>query len=126
MHTVSRVRVISIVDDDRSGRIALSSLVRSMGYEPCLFASAEEFLASTQRNQTDCLISDVQMPGMTGLDLQDELIHDGQAIPMILITAHPEETVRRRAKDAGAVGFLSKPFDGQVMIDCIEAIFASA
>jgi FixJ family two-component response regulator len=126
MHTMSRVRVISIVDDDRSGRIALSSLVRSMGYEPCLFASAEEFLASTQRNQTDCLISDVQMPGMTGLDLQDELIHDGQAIPMILITAHPEETVRRRAKDAGAVGFLSKPFDGQVMIDCIEAIFASA
>lgn len=123
---MSRVRVISIVDDDRSGRIALSSLVRSMGYEPCLFASAEEFLASTQRNQTDCLISDVQMPGMTGLDLQDELIHDGQAIPMILITAHPEETVRRRAKDAGAVGFLSKPFDGQVMIDCIEAIFASA
>lgn len=123
---MSRVRVISIVDDDRSGRIALSSLVRSMGYEPCLFASAEEFLASTQRNQTDCLISDVQMPGMTGLDLQDELIHTGQAIPMILITAHPEETVRRRAKDAGAVGFLSKPFDGQVMIDCIEAIFASA
>jgi FixJ family two-component response regulator len=123
---MSKVPVISIVDDDTSGRIALSSLVRSLGYTPCLFACAEDFLASTHRNDTDCLISDVQMPGMTGLELQDELVHHGQDIPMILITAYPEETVRRRAEDAGAVGFLSKPFDGQKMIDCIEAIFARA
>lgn len=78
---------ISIVDDDESGRIALGSLVRSLGCEPSLFSSAEEFLASAKSHDTACLISDVQMPGMSGLELQCELIKKGQNIPIIFITA---------------------------------------
>lgn len=120
---MNKTPMISIVDDDKSGRIALSSLVRSMGYESCLFSCAEDFLASAERNETDCLITDFQMPGMTGLDLQGKLVSDGQNIPIIFITAYPEESVRNRATAAGAVSFLSKPFDGQVIIDCIEQIF---
>ncbi|MEJ5056854.1 MULTISPECIES: response regulator transcription factor [unclassified Pseudomonas] len=119
---MNKVPVISIVDDDESGRIALSSLVRSMGCEPSLFSCAEDFLACAKSYGTDCLISDVQMPGMTGLDLQTELLSQGHDIPIIFITAYPEESVRKRAKSAGAICFLSKPFDGQVMINCIEQI----
>lgn len=114
---------ISIVDDDNSGRIALSSLVRSLGYAPFLFSCAEDFLASAERNDTACLISDIQMPGMSGLELQSELLSGGQNIPTIFISAYPEESIRRRATAAGAVCFLSKPVDGQVIIDCIEQIF---
>lgn len=114
--------MISIVDDDESGRIALSSLVRSLGYESCLFSCAEDFLIFIETGDTDCLITDVQMPGMTGLDLQSELVQEGKNIPTIFITAHPEESVRKRAKAAGAICFLGKPFDGQVIIDCIEGI----
>ena len=119
---MNKIPVISIVDDDESGRIALSSLVLSMGCEPSLFSCAEDFLACAKSYSTDCLISDVQMPGMTGLDLQSELLSKGHDIPIIFITAYPEELVRKRANSAGAICFLSKPFDGQVMIDCIEQI----
>lgn len=119
---MNKTPVISIVDDDAPGRIALSSLVRSMGCEPSLFSCAEDFLASARSYETDCLISDVQMPGMTGLDLQAELLIKGYDIPIIFITAYPEESVRKRAKSLGAICFLSKPFDGQVMIDCIEQV----
>ncbi|MBN3968777.1 response regulator [Pseudomonas gregormendelii] len=123
---MTRIPIISIVDDDKSGRIALSSLMRSLGYESHLFSCAEDFLASTERNVTDCLITDVQMPGMSGLDLQRELCNHSPDVPIIFITAHPEESVRQRAKAGGAVCFLSKPFDGQVLIDCIERTLANA
>lgn len=119
---MNKIPVISIVDDDESGRIALSSLVRSLDCEPSLFSSAEEFLVYPRIRETACLISDVQMPGMSGLDLQSELIKTGQKIPIIFITAYPEESVRKRAQSAGAIGFLSKPFDGQLIVDCIEKI----
>lgn len=119
---MTRVPVISIVDDDKPGRIALSSLMRSLGYESHLFSCAEDFLASTERNVTDCLITDVQMPGMSGLELQLELGLHNPLVPIIFITAHPDDSVRQRAKARGAVCFLSKPFDGQVLIDCIELI----
>lgn len=122
---MNKIPVICIVDDDESGRIALSSLVRSMGCEPNLFSCAEDFLASAKSHGTDCLISDIQMPGMSGLELQSELISQGQDIPIIFITAYPEESVRERATSAGAICFLSKPFDGQVMIDCIEHILSN-
>jgi FixJ family two-component response regulator len=102
--------------------MALGSLVRSLGYRPCLFSSAEEFLASTDIDDTDCLISDVQMPGMDGLDLQRKLAETERPIPIIFITAYPKETVRTRAVTAGAVCFLAKPYDAQVIIDCIEQI----
>jgi FixJ family two-component response regulator len=123
---LKKIPVISIVDDDESGRIALSSLVRSLDCEPSIFSSAEEFLACAKIHESACLISDVQMPGMSGLDLQSELIKKGQQIPMIFITAYPEESIRKRAQSAGAICFLSKPFDGQVIIDCIEDILRNA
>jgi FixJ family two-component response regulator len=102
--------------------MALGSLVRSLGYRHCLFSCAEDFLASTEINETDCLISDVQMPGMDGLALQRNLVESGRHIPMIFITAYPKETVRTRAVTAGAVCFLAKPYNAQTIIDCIERI----
>lgn len=122
IHTLNKIPLISIVDDDRSCRMALGSLVRSLGYQPCLFGCAEDFLASAEIGKTDCLISDVQMPGMDGLDLQRRLVSDGRSIPIIFITAYPKESIRKRAEAAGAIFFLSKPYSGQVIINCIEQI----
>jgi FixJ family two-component response regulator len=119
---VNKVTRISIVDDDTSCRMALSSLVRSLGYEPCLFSCAETFLASTDLDSTDCLISDVHMPGIDGLELQRRLINRGRSIPVIFITAYPKELVRKRALAAGAVCFLAKPYNAQTLIDCIQRI----
>ena len=103
--------MIAIVDDDEGVREATKGLVRSIGYNACTFASAEEFLESEQIHDTSCLITDLQMPGLSGFDLQDRLIAQGHRIPIIFITAYPEEGVRARAMKAGAVGFLSKPFN---------------
>lgn len=112
--------LVSIVDDDESVRAAMSSLVRSLGCEACVFASAEAFLASPRLHNTTCLILDVHMPGMTGLELQANLSEHGHSIPIIFITAFPEERIRRRAEAAGAVGFFSKPVDGGAIISCID------
>src|SRR5262249_55055267 len=109
------------VDDDESVRSAMSSLLRSLGYEACVFASAEAFLSSPRLQDTSCLIVDVQMPGMSGLDLQAELRARGASIPIIFLTAFPEERVRRRAEAAGAVGFFGKPVDGGIIIRCLDA-----
>lgn len=116
---MSRTPVVSIVDDDESIRIAMSSLVRSLGYDAMTFASAEAFLAFPRLHETSCLILDVQMPGMNGLDLQDELRASNSRIPIIFITAFPEESLRRRAEAAGALGFFGKPVDGQIIIACL-------
>ena len=113
--------LVSIVDDDDSVRTAMSSLVRSLGYEACVFASAEAFLASPRLQDTACLIADIQMPGMSGLDLQSELQARQHRIPIIFITAFPEERIRKRAEAAGAVGFFSKPVDGHVIIGCLDS-----
>ena len=118
---MSRTPVVSIVDDDDSVRTAMSSLVRSLGYEACLFASAEAFLASPRFDDTSCLIADIQMPGMSGLDLQSALQARRHRIPIIFITAFPEERIRKRAEAAGAVGFFSKPVDGHVIIGCLDS-----
>jgi FixJ family two-component response regulator len=117
---VSRVPVVSIVDDDDSVRAAMSSLVRSLGYEACLFASAEAFLASPHLDDTSCLIADIQMPGMSGLDLQSELRARQRYIPIIFITAFAEERIRQRAEAAGALGFFSKPVDSRMIIGCLD------
>lgn len=119
--SVSLTPTISIVDDDDSVRTAVSSLVRSLGFKVSTFASAEEFLTSDVMEDTSCLVSDIQMPGMSGLDLQKVLIQRQCHIPIIFITAFPEDAVRRRAEAAGAIGFLSKPFDGQAMIECLTS-----
>ncbi len=108
--------MIAIVDDDESVRVATASLVRSFGFKTAVFASAEAFLASPALPQTDCLVTDVQMPTMSGLELFEALRERGVALPVIFITSFPEERVRRRAEDAGATGFLSKPFDADAMM----------
>ena len=118
---MSKTPVISIIDDDASVRVATDRLVRSLGYVARTFASAEEFLRSPYVNESSCLIVDVQMPGMSGVDLQVRLSSEGRAVPVILITAFPEEGIRTKAMKAGAVCFLSKPFDGPVLIDCIDS-----
>ena len=119
---MSRAPIVSIVDDDDSVRAAMSSLVRSLGYEAYVFASAEAFLESPRLHDTSCLIADIQMPGMNGLDLQSELRVRQQRIPIIFITAFPEERIRQRAEAAGAIGFFSKPVDGRVIIDCLDTV----
>jgi FixJ family two-component response regulator len=112
--------VISIVEDDAAVRAATESLVKSVGFDVYTFASAEEFLQSHRVAETACLISDVQMPNMSGVELQANLADRGFWIPTIFMTAFPDESVRRRVMDAGAIGFLHKPFNGKALIQCIR------
>lgn len=112
--------VISIVDDDKSVREALAGLMKSCGYLAEAFDSAASFLSSNRLRSTDCLIADVQMPGMTGFDLHDRLVASGKTIPTILITAHPSETARARALLAGVSCYLSKPFKEDELLACIH------
>jgi FixJ family two-component response regulator len=105
--------LIAIVDDNQYLREGLADLVRSLGYTAASFASGHEYLASGLVHETTCLITDLQMPDMTGADLQDLLIAHGLDIPIIFVTANRDESVRARALSAGAFGFLSKPFDEQ-------------
>jgi FixJ family two-component response regulator len=113
--------LIAVVDDDTAVRASIDSLIRSLGFIACLFASAEEFLLSDERNRADCLITDVQMPNMSGVELHEQLTAEGFKIPTIFITAFAEDAIRKRAMTGSAVCFLSKPFRGQVLIDCIES-----
>jgi FixJ family two-component response regulator len=112
---------IAIVDDDGSVRLATESLVRSLGFGARTFASAQEFLQSSNLNEAACVIADVQMPGMSGVDLQDALLKRGHRIPMIFITAFPEDRIRDRVLKNGAACYLIKPFDGRTLIDCLRA-----
>ena len=112
--------LIAIVDDEEPVRDATKSLVRSLGYHASTFASADEFLKFQQIHDTSCLITDVQMPGLNGLDLQDHLIARGHCIPIIFMTGFPNDSVRARAMKAGAVCFLNKPFSEGHFIGCIE------
>ena len=116
--------VISIVDDDASVRESTKNLVRSLGHNAVTYDSAEAFLEKGDAEGTACLIADVQMPGMTGLQLQSRLIERGHRVPMILITAYPEPRVRDQALAAGALGFLSKPFNDESLITCIDEAIA--
>jgi FixJ family two-component response regulator len=113
--------VISIIDDDASVRAASDNLLRSLGYAVYTFDSAEEFLRSAHLNVTSCVIADVQMPGMSGVDLQAQLLIQGYRVPFIFMTAFPEETVRARALKAGAICFLTKPFDRLALSRCLDA-----
>ena len=112
--------MISIVDDDASVRVATDNLLRSLGYTVYTFASAEEFLQSAHFNGTACVIADVQMPVMSGVELQALLLAQGHRVPFIFITAFPEETIRERAMRAGAICFLTKPFDRVTLIRCLD------
>ena len=116
---VSNPPVISIVDDDESVRLATDNLLKSLGYIVHTFASAKEFLRSPHTRDTSCVIADVQMPGMSGVELQAILLDRGQRVPFIFITAFPDAAVRARVLKAGAVGFLTKPFDRLTLIKCL-------
>lgn len=117
--------MIAIIDDDEAVRIATENLVRSLGFGAVTFSSAEEFLSSPAMHEASCLITDVQMPGMSGIDLQAHLAAEQNSVPIIFITAFPEERIRQRACSAGAIGFLSKPFEGRSLIDCIDKAVGS-
>jgi FixJ family two-component response regulator len=111
--------MISIIDDDAWAREGIKDLVASLGYRTLTFASADEFLQSGCVEMTTCVITDVQMPGLNGLELQLRLVNREPKLSVILITAYPDEKCRARALDAGAHGFLIKPFDEKSLIHCL-------
>ena len=117
---LSQVPVISIVDDDPSVRAATSRLVRSLGYSVTTFASAGDFLSFSKAHEASCLIADVQMPGISGIELQNRLIASGCSTPIIFISAFPEASIRQKALNAGAVALLGKPFDESALIESID------
>jgi FixJ family two-component response regulator len=111
--------VISIVDDDPSVREAMLGLVRSLGFDAVTFSSAEDFLQSDQFDETACLITDVQMPGLSGVELQSHLTSRGSPVPIIFVTASPERKIEAQVRSAGAVAFLNKPFQDEALIECL-------
>jgi FixJ family two-component response regulator len=112
--------MISIIDDDASVRAAIGNLLQSLGYVTHVFESADEFLRSDHLDQTSCVIADVNMPVMSGVDLLVHLRDQDKRVPFIFITAFPDERIRARAFGAGALGFLTKPFDRDHLIRCLE------
>jgi len=116
---MSEVPLISIVDDDALARDGIRELVESLGYKAIAFESAQHFLASSVVADTTCLITDVQMPGLNGLELQEALKARGYQTLIILITAFPNENYRTRALENGAIGFLNKPFNDGSLMECL-------
>ncbi|HEY2904826.1 MAG TPA: response regulator, partial [Vicinamibacterales bacterium] len=114
-------RMIAIVDDDELMRGALQGLLKEAGFAARAFPSAEEFLTSGDPDRTGCLIADIRMPGMSGIDLQAKLNAERIKVPIIFITAHGDERLRLQAMRAGAVEFLAKPFDDEVLLDSVRA-----
>ena len=119
-HIVSRAAIIHIIDDDESIRRALARLVRSLGMEARAFHSAKEFLDHEDLSEVRCMLLDVQLPGMSGLDLYEYMVAAGRDVPVIFITAHPNETSRARARMLNAVAYLEKPFDEQSLLSAIK------
>lgn len=122
---MSATSVISVLDDDPYVRAAINNLLESRGYVVHTFASAEEFLGSTDSSLTSCVVADVQMPIKTGIDLLTQMRAQGSAAPFILITAFPDESVRMRALKAGAICFLGKPFATAELMQCLERALAA-
>ena len=125
MVTQGKTKLVAIVDDDDSMRGALQGLLKAVGLPAQAFASAEEFLNSGQRHQIACLIADIRMPGMSGLELQAKLNAERCRIPIIFITAHGDAKMRTQALRAGAVEFLAKPFDDEALLESVRAALAS-
>jgi FixJ family two-component response regulator len=123
--TQGRSTFVAIVDDDDLMRSALQGLLKEAGFPTQVFASAEEFLNSGHQHHTACLIADIRMPGMSGLDLQARLNAEQIRIPTILITAHGDARMRMQALRAGAVEFLAKPFDDEVLLASVRAALES-
>jgi FixJ family two-component response regulator len=117
---VANAPLISVVDDDGSMRESLRGLLRSVRFGVEVFASAEEFLGSDRVGETDCLILDVRMPGMSGLELQRRLASSHPGMPVIFVTAHGDEELRSRALKSGAVDFLFKPFSEEALLNAVQ------
>lgn len=111
---------VYVVDDDESVRRALKRLLRSMGYHALTFKSAEDFLEATSGGYEGCLVLDIRLPGMTGLELQEKLASSGAKYPVIFMTAHDNPQWQERARKAGALAYLKKPFDEQTLLRAIE------
>lgn len=125
MATERRPKIVVVVEDDESYRIALQRLLKSAGLRVLSFASAEDFLNSGEQHKTGCLIADIRMPGMSGLDLQSRLNADHCPIPTIFISAHGDEKMRLQAMRGGAVKFLAKPFDGSILLEAVRVALDS-
>src|SRR5215469_7077571 len=121
MATQPRTRLVAIVDDDDSMRRALLGMLHVVGLPARAFSSAEEFLESGQQHQVACLIADIRMPGMAGLELQAKLNADRCRVPIIFLTAHGDEKMRMQALRAGAVEFMAKPFDDEALLESVRA-----
>jgi FixJ family two-component response regulator len=124
-NTVSHEQCIAIVDNDESVREAATNLFRSMGFTAVAFASAEDFLNSEEADKTSCLVLDVHMPGMNGPALQRHLAASGRRIPIVFVTAYPDDGVRDRALKSGAVCFLTKPFREEDLLDGLRTALHS-
>jgi FixJ family two-component response regulator len=122
---ITNNKVVAIVDDDDEVRVALGGLLRSAGLTARAFESAEEFINSGQQRQAACLIADIRMPGMSGLELQAKLNTEGCMIPIVFITAHGDAKMRMQALRAGAVEFLAKPFDDEALLESVRAALES-
>src|SRR5437899_1269187 len=125
MHTPGKTKLVAILDDDDSVRSALQGLLKAVGLPAQAFASAEDFLKSGQQHQIACLIADIRMPGMSGLELQAKLNAERCRIPIIFITAHGDEKMRMQALRAGAVEFMAKPFDDEALLESVRAALES-
>ncbi len=113
--------MVAVIDDDEAFRTALQRLLKAAGFPVRSFASAEDFLKSGQQHETGCLVTDIRMPGMSGLDLQAKLSAEHCPIPTIFITAHGDEKMRLQAMRGGAVKFLGKPFDSAMLLESVRA-----
>lgn len=120
MNSRTEPPTIAVVDDDEAVRAAIQNLVRSLGLRAATFDSAEAFLASSSCGSAACLIADVHMPGISGIELQARLAAMGNRMPVILITAFPRDQARLQAESCGALGYLGKPFDPRILVDFID------
>jgi FixJ family two-component response regulator len=118
---LSTTTIISIIDDDDDVRTSLTDLMEAIGFTVAAFSSAMDFLASPNLRQTSCLIADVNMPALTGIELHHYLMGEGYAIPTILITAYPDEDVRAQVLGQGVIGYLSKPLDEHALLGCVDS-----
>jgi FixJ family two-component response regulator len=120
------IHIVVAVDDDFRVRESLESLIESAGYEPVVFSSAEEFLQSGTLSKATCVITDVRMPGMDGIELQRRIRLERPDLPIIFISAHNRDEIRQQALDEGAVDFLYKPFNAAELLEAIQAALAKA
>jgi FixJ family two-component response regulator len=118
--------LVAVVDDDPSIRNATRDFLKAAGFAAATFADAQSFLGSASRASTACVVADMRMPGMTGLELYQALVASGERIPTVIITAHPEELTQARAREAGITCYISKPFDPDDLLECVREALAKS